>query len=318
LFDYKLPERQHWYCGEELQEPNWMRIVSAVSFEEFRFRVLVTAVMRLIALRDRIAAYLSDVRPPARVAFPAQSVLIPSGDLTHARSLEAFLTTTQESPRASILILHGIGERIAYWHKAQQLLASHQIASLVFHYSGYGNSSGSITPANLRQDAAAAYAALQQLVALKHPPFILGLSLGTGIAVDAAPHLAPLPSGIILCQPFSSLRAAGAAACGTLGLLGYALRPLAHIVPDIYRTASKIHAVRSPLLIVHSDADELFPLAMAEQILEAAASDPNRPAKLAVPHGFAHNDAYLNPSLDYWRPIVSFVEELVGPDRAHE
>ncbi len=283
-----------------------------MSFEALRFRVIVTAAMRLIALRDRIAAIASDVRRPIRVAFPSRPISISSG----GRTLEACLSVPQENPRATVLILHGIGERIAYWHDAQQLLASHQIASLVFYYSGYGRSSGQITPKNLRQDTAAAYAALQQMVAVERPPFVLGLSLGTAVAVDAQPHLTPPPSGIILCEAFSSFRAAAIAVCNTLGPFGYGLRPFAYFVPDIYRTAASIHAVRSPLLIVHNDADELFPLAMAEQILEAAASAPGHSTELVVVHGFAHNDAYLNPSLVYWKPTLDFVDQIAGLNSA--
>jgi fermentation-respiration switch protein FrsA (DUF1100 family) len=132
--------------------------------------------------------------------------------------------------------------------------------------------------------------------------------MGTGVAVDAAPILQPPPSGIILCEPFSSFRAAAIAVCNTVPLLGPILRSMASTVPDIYRIAASIDRVRSPLLIVHSSADELFPVAMAQEIFVAAVSDPTRPAELAVPHGFAHNDAYLNPSLGYWAPILHFIE----------
>jgi len=141
-----------------------------------------------------------------------------------------------------------------------------------------------------------------------HRHFILGLSLGTGIAVDAAPALTPAPTGIILCEAFSSFREAGAAVCDNLPLLRHLSRPLSILVPDIYRTASSVPRLGVPLLLVHSDADELFPVAMAQAIFDSATADPDASVDLHVLHGFAHNDVYLRPNSGYWRPILAFIE----------
>ncbi len=265
--------------------------------------------MRAILVRDGIAELLAGRPSAPSHEGDTRQILIPSG----SRVLDGMLLRPQTDSKASVLILHGIGERMSYWHEAQEMLARHGIASLIFDYSGYGKSTGATTPENLRQDTLAAYDSLRALLPGSRPPLLLGLSLGTGVAIDAAPCLIPVPSGVVLCEAFSSLREAGDAVLTATRLPGFAIRALARLLPDVYRTAESVRQLTSPLLIVHSDSDELFPLAMAQEIFAAAREDSERRAELFVPRGFAHNDAYLNPTLGYWQPILDF---LLSPDEA--
>jgi len=261
--------------------------------------------MRVILIRDAIVSSFAGRSSAASGTASVRGIKIASG----SRLLDARLFTPRSQPRASLLILHGIGERLAYWQDAQRLLADHGVASLIFDYSGYGESTGATIPMNLRQDTIAAYAELRRLVPGARAPFLLGLSLGTGVAVDAAPHLEPAASGVVLCEAFTSLRSAAAAAGDTRLLPRVLRRWLARLLPDVYRTAALIEQIRSPLLIVHSDGDQLFPVAMGREILEAARAGGGPEAELFVPHGFAHNDAFARPSLDYWQPILDFLLE---------
>ena len=259
--------------------------------------------MRTILLRDSIAGLFAGRPSTPAYEGSARQMVIPSG----SRLLEGLLFLPPSTPRSSVLILHGIGERLSYWRKAQGMLARHGIASLIFDYSGYGKSTGAAAPKNLRQDTLAAYESLRALVPSDRPPFLLGLSLGTGVAIDAVPQLVPAPSGIVLCEAFTSLRNAAEAVLATTPLPGFAIRALAKLMPDVYRTAASIRRVSSPLLIVHSDSDELFPVTMAQEIFSAAREEMGRHAALFVPHGYAHNDAYLNPEPGYWQPILDFL-----------
>jgi len=275
----------------------------AGGWDAFRFRLLVTLAMRLIQLRDAFAVGASE----AERRRYAASIAAPINLISGGRRLEARICMPAEAPFASVLILHGIGERLDYWAEVQQMLASHGIASLIFAYSGYGRSQGSITPFHLRQDVIAAYAAMRlRLPELDHH-FVLGLSLGTGVAINATSALTPPPAGIILCEAFSSFRDAATAVCRALPLLRYLSRGLSLLVPDIYRTAHSVRRLGLPLLLVHSDADELFPVAMARTIFDSARLDPEASVELQVVHGFAHNEAYLSPSPGYWMPIIEFM-----------
>jgi uncharacterized protein len=57
-----------------------------------------------------------------------------------------------------------------------------------------------------------------------------------------------------------------------------------------------------PVLVVHSDGDQLFPVAMAKRVHEACGEN----GELIVVSGFAHDGPVYFPTEAYWRPIVEW------------
>ncbi len=260
-----------------------------------RFRLLITLAMRIIALRDdlyRRAAARKGLSPPT----PNHLFSI---KYSQDQTLEAVSLQPLDPPIAAILIFQGIGEKLSYWQSVQTLLAQHSIASLIFHYSGYGKSTGAITPHNLHRNAHAAYAALLEIVPTNTPIFLLGFSMGSAVAADVANQLSPLAQGLILCEGFPSLREAAACIASSSFL--------SHLLPDIWRTVDTVQTLTQPLLLVHSDADRLFPAEFAHRIYRSASSQQTHPVELFIATGFSHNEPYQNPKLSYWQPILDFI-----------
>jgi alpha-beta hydrolase superfamily lysophospholipase len=222
----------------------------------------------------------------------------PSGD----RQLAANMVQPNSASRAGVLICHGIGDRMSYWVAAQEYLRTQGIASLIFHYSGHAGSTGAMTPENLVEDAHSAYAFLRAQLPANTRAFVLGFSLGSGLATEVLSSLQPAPAGLILAQPFTSLRLAAAE-------VARPLRFLSHVVPDIWKTAGNIRRRTQPLLIVHSDGDQLFPVSMARTIHAAAIADSDIPAQIAIPAGYRHNAIYLQVPEDYWASMIRFIED---------
>jgi alpha-beta hydrolase superfamily lysophospholipase len=269
------------------------------TLSDLRLRFWIASCMRAIALIDDGPSLLQAIRPsgappPSNVSYPhIQGVRIPTG---HG-ALDARFSLPLTPPRAAVLICHGIGDRLSYWQKAQSLLFAHNVASLIFDYAGYGASTGRIGVQAFREDTQAAHAWLAQTLPPGTPLFLLGLSMGTGIAADAALHLTPSPDGLILAQPFRSLRAAATEVVRS--------SLLARLIPDVWRTTETIPQLDLPILLVHSDGDRLFPVAHSHSIHAAA-----RDSQFAIPRGFAHNAIYLNPDPAYWQPILDFIGDV--------
>lgn len=194
------------------------------------------------------------------------------------------------APRASVLICHGIGETVELWHRVQQLLAENGVASLVFDYAGYGRSSGFFNAGRAELDAVFAFKFLaQQTDSL--PVSVLGLSLGSGIA---AAILGRVPAHrLVLCAAFTSLRKAS----GCVGVP----RSLWPGVPPIWNTEEVLRTCVLPVLIVHGEKDQLFPVQMAEELAECCASK----CELAIIPGATHNDPFYHPQQSYWGDIVA-------------
>jgi hypothetical protein len=248
--------------------------------------VVLTAISRLLLRRDRQSGAVGRVLN----AFPfdKERLVISSG----GRKLSAvYVSAGDDTP--AILICHGIGELVEYWGQVQSLLRGMGVSSLVFNYSGYGASSGRISAARCEEDAKAAHGAL---VDRGHPSIVLlGFSMGSGVSCAAASRIDV--DGLVLCEGFSSFRE-GAKAIGFPHWSTF-------VVPDVWNTAVQVCNLEVPVLVVHSDADGLFPLSMAKRVADGCGTR----GKLIVINGLSHNEPMFAPTAIYWRPIVEWVKQ---------
>lgn len=240
-------------------------------------------ISRMFVLRDHLDG--TTERMLAAFQPDAERVMIRSG----GRLLSSVYHSAGESAPA-FLLCHGIGERVEYWRGVQEMLKVMGISSLVFNYSGYGLSSGSVSVVHCEEDAIAAY---QLLVDRGHGSiFLLGFSLGTGVALAVAPQLDV--DGVILCEGYASLREAAKA-------MGFP-RWTTLAMPDVWRNIDRVQQQRCPVLVVHSDEDRLFPLTMARRVCEACGEG----GELIVATGLSHDAPIYAPTESYWRPVVEW------------
>jgi alpha-beta hydrolase superfamily lysophospholipase len=229
--------------------------------------------------------------------FDEQRLTIRSGD----RKLSAvYVQASDDAP--VFLICHGIGEQVEYWSGVQELLKTMDISSLVFNYSGYGASSGRVSVAHCEEDAIAAYRELKDRG--HRSIFLLGFSLGSGVVSAVASRLKI--DGVILCQGYSTLREAALA-------MGFR-RWMTHAMPDVWHNLRQLNEITTPVLVVHSDGDQLFPVAMAKRVHEACGES----GELIVVSGFAHDGPVYFPTEAYWQPVVEWAKRISSRTFAEE
>jgi alpha-beta hydrolase superfamily lysophospholipase len=230
---------------------------------------------------------------PATVGLIFDRLKIPSG----SRVLDAYLVRAPVAcqPRVAVLIFHGVMETISEWVLAQKFLYDHCVSSVVFDYSGHGDSTRPGTIGHLNEDAIPAYAAFVSQFPGERL-CVLGHSMGNGPLLESLPRFSPAPSCVVVANAFSSLRDAGRKR-GTSILLLYA-------IPDAWDDVENAKLVRVPLLVVYSDADTVNPPAMGQSIFEAAP----QPKQLVVLHGFPHNALYRAPTVEWWTPVLRFFQ----------
>jgi len=255
-----------------------------------RDRILSVAldlVGRVFLRRDRLNGSMK--RLLDAFAFDAERLTIRSG----GRDLSAvYVKASDDAP--VFLICHGIGEQVEYWSGVQELLRAMDVSSLVFNYSGYGASSGRVSVAHCEEDAISAY---RELSDRGHRSiFLLGFSLGSGVVLAVAPRLKV--DGVILCQGYSTLREAA---------LAMGFRPwMTRAMPDVWHNLRLLEELATPALVVHSDGDQLFPVAMAKRVHEACGER----GELIIVSGFAHDGPVYFPTEAYWRPVVEWAERV--------
>ena len=229
---------------------------------------------------------------PRTFGAPYESISVASGD----RTLDAVLVRAAADTSPALLIFHGTAEAVSYWADTQALLYRHGVTSMVFDYSGFGRSSGRPSAANLEQDADAAYAEFVRRVGTRARPYVLGYSLGTGVVFDAVGRFIPKPSGVVFAASYSSARD-GAVAFGLIP------RWATFLLPDLWNNIRDTRNLSQPLLVLQSDADQLFPLSMAKAVYDAATV----PKRMVVLHGYRYEDGHLHPTDEYWAPVVRFM-----------
>ena len=203
--------------------------------------------------------------------------------------LDAVFVAPAGAPLIStVLICHGIGETVELWRPVQAMLARAGVASLVFDYSGYGESSGRVCAEQMERDAMAAFRRLQELVP-GYQVALLGFSLGSGVACAVQPHLPA--SRLILCAAFSSFREA----CGELHLPS-------RWTPDLWDNEAALRRCQIPVAIVHGGADRLFPVAMAERLGRAAMA-----GRMMVFPAMTHDGIFADPQEDVWRWVADIL-----------
>lgn len=229
---------------------------------------------------------------PATFGAPFTRIVIPRG----AYKLQGVIAKV--SDRAPVIVIfHGSAESVSYWADVQALFYRNGISSYVFDYSGFGDSGGERSAVTIADDVRQAWrhAAIQFPYAVRR--IAMAYSLGTGFVVSEFPSLVPEPQGLALVAGYSSAREA-AVNFGTIPAWA------APVLPDLWNTVENIAAVRVPLLLVHSDADQLFPLSMPRRVFTAA----KLPKSFITLHGYRHEAGHLSPDGTYWAGVMSFAE----------
>jgi fermentation-respiration switch protein FrsA (DUF1100 family) len=185
---------------------------------------------------------------------------------------------------ATILWCHGNAGNISHRLENLRLLVDQLgVGVAIFDYRGYGRSEGTPTEAGLVSDALGARAALLREGVPAGAIVYFGRSLGAAVALDLA--LAHPPPALVLESPFLSIQAM---ANRTLPGAGYLFRTR-------WDSLSKIPRVRSPVLILHGDADTIVPIGHGRELFAAA---PEPKVFFTIP-GRDHNDTFL-AGPDYW------------------
>jgi len=226
-------------------------------------------------------------KTPLQYGAPYQELSFSS----EGRRLQAFYVAPPAGSRASLLLFHGNDESIASWAPVQGYLYAHGLGSMVFDYSGFGRSEGALTLDHAAADGLAAWSEFKSRLPAGTRACAYGLSLGTGVLLEDAAKFAPPPDGLIVYGSFTSALGAGAR-MHQLPAWAVPLLPAAHLP--------------APLLVLHGERDEKFPLEDGRAIAAAAH------ARFVALPGFTHAQPLLHPDDAGWLEAVAFARGEQG------
>lgn len=160
-----------------------------------------------------------------------------------------------------VLYFHGNAGNLAVRKGRFTAFTARGFGVVAAGYRGSSGSTGNPTETTLIADAALLADAVPKLAATA-PVVYYGESLGAAVAIALA-ELRP-PAALVLESPFTSL--------GDLSAHVYGSAALARLVTSDWPNLARISSVAAPLLILHGADDPLVPPAMAQALLDAAAS----------------------------------------------
>jgi hypothetical protein len=195
------------------------------------------------------------------------------------------------NPRGSVLYLHGNAGNRRDWAQVAPPFIEQGYNLLILDYRGYGDSDGRPGEKGLYRDGDAAWAWLHERTGRDGlPAYILGKSLGSGVATYLAATYSP--SGLILDSAFTSMSQ----------LIAYHARWLPRfLVPDLYPSLARVERITCPTLVLHGDQDDLVPLSHGLSLYDKLQA----PKALGVIPGAGHNDIDAYDSYTRW--IMGFL-----------
>jgi fermentation-respiration switch protein FrsA (DUF1100 family) len=200
------------------------------------------------------------------------------------------------SPRALVVYFHGNGGNLSVWAPILVGINRQGYAVRAFDYRGYGASTGRPSERGLYRDVDAAVEWAWRAGGGHRPVVYWGRSLGTTMAAYAATRR--LPDGLILESGFPDART-----------LLRASPPLAFLgLFSSYRfpTAGWLEGVRSPVLVMHGDADRVIPFGAGRALFDKVRG----PKQFVAIEGGDHNDAAPPDPKAYWAAVNEFIASL--------
>ena len=203
-------------------------------------------------------------------------------------------------PKAWLLWFHGNAGSIEHrFGDLWQLVRRCGLAVLIVDYRGYGRSTGSPHEKGLYLDARAAWDALIVRGAEPERIFLLGRSIGGGVAVELATEKPA--RGLIIESTFTSLS-------DMAGKVAWWYPPARWIARGRFPTEERIAALTMPIILFHGEDDDLVPLAHGEALAARAGEN----LTLVPVPGAGHDDVSLTMGRAYFERVSEFVDRCLA------
>ncbi|UCF05463.1 MAG: alpha/beta fold hydrolase [bacterium] len=202
--------------------------------------------------------------------------------------------------RGVVLIFHGNAgsatDRFYYVPEIQRL----GFRVVLCEYPGYGARPGSLREAALVVDAVqAARAAIEQF---GEPLYVLGESLGCGVATALAARDDIDVRGVVLITPWDNLP--------NLAQALYPYVPARLLLRDRYDNIRNLRHYKGPIAVVMAGEDEIIPEKRTMHLFESLPENK----RLWTLHGAGHNNWPAVVDVTWWREVMDFVSGGGGRD----
>ena len=168
----------------------------------------------------------------------------------------------------TVLIFHGNGGNISNNYQSAEPLIKYGFQVMVFDYEGYGKSTGKPSQEKVLDDGIQALHYIKQRDDVKNTKLILfGQSLGGHLSFVVAARDQKLIDALVVEGAFTGHELMAVYVGKKSGAPKFLTKML---VPSKYNAIDEIDKITIPILIIHSNEDEICPFYMGQQLFEKA------------------------------------------------
>jgi hypothetical protein len=164
----------------------------------------------------------------------------------------------------------------------------------VFEYPGYGARKGQPSEEHIKATAGEAVASLFN--GNYDRLFLVGESIGTGVATHLAEIFSERIKGVLLITPFTSLV--------DVGKTHYPIFPIGMLLRERYDNLESLKGYGGPVAFLIAEADEIVTASLGHKLYEAYSG----PKKIWIQEGRRHNTLDYDPRASWWKEVVSFLQ----------
>ncbi len=234
-------------------------------------------------------------------------------------SLSAYLITpTKNTPRGSIILLHGIGGCKEDFLGLSNKLRQQNIASIVFDSRAHGQSGGQFCTygAKEKEDISA----IIDLIESRYPNQPIGIwgnSMGGAIAIQAMASDKRINFGIIE-STFTDLHQIvfdyqkRLLKIPSRALSDYVLKRAGEIAsfnPTLIQPIEAVKHIKQPILLTHGDADKNIPFEYGQALFEALSAKDKEFVR--VPNG-GHTGLFITGGKKYENKLFNFIDRQLS------
>lgn len=244
-------------------------------------------------MQNRFLYFPSDERPQADM-LAAENMSLWRGEASDYRGLIA--AGRNSAPNGTIVLFHGNGGTAFDRGFYMEPLTKLGFRVILAEYPKYGGRPGKVGEKSFVADGL-------ETVRLAHeqygePLYLLGESLGCGVATAVARKTSVPVAGIILITPWDSL----AAVAKHL----FPFLPVKLLLSDKYDSIANLQSFKGKISVVGAERDEILPIRHAHNLF---ANLPEGRKRMWVIRGAGHNDWPFYAQASLWKEITDFVVE---------
>ena len=200
-----------------------------------------------------------------------------------------------EEFKGTVIVFHGNAG--AAYHRGYYVEALSRLGLRVIlaEYPGYGGRDGNPNETVLVDDAL-------ETIQLAHgeyggPLYLLGESLGAGVAAAAVKKSKISIKGVVLLTPWDSLP--------SVAQTHYWYFPTRYLVREQYNSIANLQGYQGNVAVILAGNDKIVPVKHGQNLYDSIAT----PKKLWRFEKAGHNTMPIEPLLPWWKEVVGFISK---------